>query len=65
VTNDIQFTPAAQHWGDLIFDAFEKDNNKFRIYPFDKDQFSDYLFINTQFRRANSARENFSKSKFN
>jgi hypothetical protein len=64
VTSHTQFTPIAQHWGDLIFDAFHPDNNKFRIYPFDKSHLSDCLFINTQFRIDNSARERFSKSKF-
>jgi hypothetical protein len=64
VTDDLQFTLIAQHWGDLVFDAFETDNGKFRIYPFDKYQFSDYLFINTQFRIGNSSKESFSKSKF-
>jgi hypothetical protein len=64
VTNDIKFTPAALHWGDLIFDAFETDTHKFVIYPFDKYQFSDFLFLKPQFRIANSSREDFSKSKF-
>jgi hypothetical protein len=64
VTNDNKFTPAALHWEDLIFDAFETDTHKFVIYPFDKYQFSDYLFMNIQFRIANSSREDFSKSKF-
>jgi hypothetical protein len=62
VTNDIKFTPAALHWGDLIFDEFETDTNRFIIYPFDKYQFNDYLFMNIQFRIANSSREDFSMS---
>jgi hypothetical protein len=64
VTDERYFTPAAQHWGDLVFDAFETDNYKFRIYPFDKYQFSDYPFINIQFRIDDSAKNAFSKSKF-
>jgi hypothetical protein len=64
VTNDIKFTPAALHLGDLIFDAFETYTHKFVISPFDKYQISDFLFLNIQFRIPNSSREDFSKSKF-
>jgi hypothetical protein len=46
VTNNVRFTPAALHWGDLIFDTFDTDSHKFVIYPYDKYQFSDFLFIN-------------------
>jgi hypothetical protein len=33
VTSEVRFTPAALHWGDLIFDTFETDSHKFVIYP--------------------------------
>jgi hypothetical protein len=64
VTNEIRFTPAALHWGDLIFDTFDADSHKFVIYPYDKYKFSDFLFINTQLRFSHANQEAFSKSKF-
>jgi hypothetical protein len=33
VTNEIRFTPAALHWGDLIFNTFDSDSHKFVISP--------------------------------
>jgi hypothetical protein len=64
VTNEVRFTPAALHWGDLSFDTFDTDSHKFVIYPYDKYQFSDFLFINTQLRLSHqikklSANQNF------
>jgi hypothetical protein len=64
VTNEVRFTPAALHWGDLIFDTFDTDSHRFVIYPYDKYQFSDFLFINTQLRFSHANQEAFSKSHF-
>jgi hypothetical protein len=55
-TNEIKFTPAALHFGDLIFDPFDTDSHKFVIYPYDKYNFSDFLFLSTQLNVSFSSR---------
>jgi hypothetical protein len=64
VTNEIKFSPAALHFGDLIFDPFDTDPHKFVVYPYDKYEFCDFLFLSTQLNVSFATRGSFSKSKF-